>query len=90
MQNKHLLRSLFAVSCTLYLSLSVATTQASVAAPTAPIPSPPAIAAKGYVLLDAFSGHILVGQNDNDRMEPASLTKLMTAYAGFMPCVMEN
>jgi serine-type D-Ala-D-Ala carboxypeptidase (penicillin-binding protein 5/6) len=35
------------------------------------------------VLLDAYSGRILVGQNDTERLEPASLTKLMTAYAVF-------
>jgi D-alanyl-D-alanine carboxypeptidase (penicillin-binding protein 5/6) len=84
MPKKYLLRSLFALSCSLLLSLSMAGPSTPIAAPSAaPIPPPPAIAAKGYVLLDAFSGHILVGQNDNDRMEPASLTKLMTAYAVF-------
>ena len=54
---------------------------AAAAAP--PVPPPPALSAKGYVLLDAFSGRILVGQNDQERLEPASLTKLMTAYAVF-------
>ena len=49
----------------------------------APVPPPPEVAAKGYVLLDAFSGRILVGHNDTERLEPASLTKLMSAYAVF-------
>jgi D-alanyl-D-alanine carboxypeptidase (penicillin-binding protein 5/6) len=48
-----------------------------------PVPPPPALPAKGYVLLDAFSGRILVGQNDVERLEPASLTKLMTSYVVF-------
>jgi len=48
-----------------------------------PVPAPPPLPAKGYVLLDAFSGRILVGQNDTERLEPASLTKLMSAYAVF-------
>lgn len=52
-------------------------------AANAPVPPPPDVAAKGYVLLDAFSGRILVAHNDQERLEPASLTKLMTAYAVF-------
>ncbi len=56
--------------------------QASLAA-TSPVPPAPEVAAKGYVLLDAFSGRILVGHNDTERLEPASLTKLMSAYAVF-------
>ncbi len=48
-----------------------------------PVPPPPSLPAKGYVLLDAFSGRILVGQNDVERLEPASLTKLMTSYVVF-------
>jgi D-alanyl-D-alanine carboxypeptidase (penicillin-binding protein 5/6) len=50
---------------------------------TAPVPPPPPVAAKGYIVIDAFSGRILVGQNDTERLEPASLTKLMTAYVVF-------
>ena len=48
-----------------------------------PLPPPPAVAAKSAVLIDAFSGRILAGQNDTDRVEPASLTKLMTSYVVF-------
>ncbi len=48
-----------------------------------PVPPPPAVAAKGYVVVDAFSGRIIAGQNDTERLEPASLTKLMTAYVVF-------
>ena len=44
------------------------------------IPSAPKINAKAYLLLDHHSGHILTSKNENDRIEPASLTKLMTAY----------
>jgi D-alanyl-D-alanine carboxypeptidase len=36
-----------------------------------------------YIVIDANSGDILVGQNINDRWYPASLTKLMTAYVTF-------
>lgn len=50
---------------------------------TAPTPPPPTVPAKGYVVIDAFSGRVLVGQNDTQRLEPASLTKLMSAYVVF-------
>ncbi|MBI5450445.1 MAG: D-alanyl-D-alanine carboxypeptidase [Gammaproteobacteria bacterium] len=47
------------------------------------MPTPPAIAGKGYLLVDANSGYTIAGLNADQRMEPASLTKLMTAYIVF-------
>jgi len=47
------------------------------------VPSPPPLAAKAYVLADYNSGQVLVAQNPQQRIEPASLTKLMTAYVTF-------
>ncbi len=47
------------------------------------IPSAPKIPAKAYVLMDFQSGTVLAKQNDDQRIEPASLTKIMTAYAVF-------
>ena len=49
------------------------------------LPPPPApdVAAKSYVLLDYQSGQVLQAQNADMRVEPASLTKLMTAYLTF-------
>jgi len=44
------------------------------------IPSPPQLAAKSYVLMDAASGKVLVENSGDERLPPASLTKLMTAY----------
>ncbi|MDA7088110.1 D-alanyl-D-alanine carboxypeptidase [Pseudomonas sp. SA3-5] len=44
------------------------------------IPSPPQLAAKSYVLMDAASGNVLIEENADERLPPASLTKLMTAY----------
>ena len=41
------------------------------------------IAAKAYMLSDFQTGQILAGQNTHERIEPASLTKLMTAYVVF-------
>ena len=49
---------------------------------SADIAAPP-IAARAYVLFDAGSGQILAQQAASDRFEPASLTKLMTAYLVF-------
>jgi serine-type D-Ala-D-Ala carboxypeptidase (penicillin-binding protein 5/6) len=46
----------------------------------APVPSPPEIAATGHILIDFNSGSILSENNADARLEPASLTKIMTAY----------
>jgi D-alanyl-D-alanine carboxypeptidase (penicillin-binding protein 5/6) len=45
--------------------------------------APPAIAAKAYLLIDALSGKVLIAQNADEPRDPASLTKLMTAYLVF-------
>jgi D-alanyl-D-alanine carboxypeptidase (penicillin-binding protein 5/6) len=66
-----------AVTLALLLALPAAA-QAAV-----PIPKPPGIDARGYVLLDHASGRVLAEQRADERMEPASITKLMTAYAVF-------
>ncbi|MGM0769712.1 MAG: D-alanyl-D-alanine carboxypeptidase family protein [Pseudomonadota bacterium] len=44
------------------------------------IPSPPQVAASSYILMDPMSGQILMDENSNERLPPASLTKMMTAY----------
>ncbi|MEO6984756.1 MAG: D-alanyl-D-alanine carboxypeptidase family protein [Paralcaligenes sp.] len=43
----------------------------------------PALAAKAWLLLDATSGQVIAEQNADVRIEPASLTKIMTAYLVF-------
>ncbi|MBL8269094.1 D-alanyl-D-alanine carboxypeptidase family protein [Steroidobacter sp.] len=48
-----------------------------------PIPAPPQVQARGYILLDYSSNQPLAASNENERLEPASLTKLMSAYAVF-------
>ena len=59
-------------------------TAAAVAAPAAaPVPAPPAVTARAYILVDHFSGRVLAAERADDRAEPASLTKLMTAYVVF-------
>jgi D-alanyl-D-alanine carboxypeptidase (penicillin-binding protein 5/6) len=49
---------------------------------TAPanVPPPPALDAKAHVLIDFQTGKVLAAASEHERMEPASLTKLMTAY----------
>ena len=44
---------------------------------------PPAVIGKAWVLADLSSGQILAAENADERFEPASLTKLMTAYITF-------
>ena len=51
----------------------------SFAAP-AIIPRPPEIAGTSYILIDAKTGHILIEENADEALPPASLTKIMTAY----------
>jgi D-alanyl-D-alanine carboxypeptidase (penicillin-binding protein 5/6) len=43
-------------------------------------PSPPAIDATSYILIDATSGKVLAEKNSDQHLPPASLTKLMTMY----------
>ena len=43
----------------------------------------PDLAVKAYLLKDFNSGHVIATQNSNMRIEPASLTKIMTAYLSF-------
>jgi len=49
-------------------------------AQTVLIPSPPQVAASSYILMDPLSGQVLMDENSNERLPPASLTKMMTAY----------
>lgn len=49
----------------------------------AQIPQPPEVAAKSYMLLDVTSNQILAAKDIDSPVEPASLTKLMTAYLVF-------
>lgn len=44
------------------------------------IPAPPQLAATGYLLIDADTGHVLVEHNADERLPPASLTKMMSSY----------
>lgn len=52
-------------------------------AAAAQTPQAPEIAAKSYLLLDLTAGQVLAAKAQDDLVEPASLTKLMTAYLVF-------
>lgn len=45
-----------------------------------PLPPPPQVPVRGYILMDYESGNILADMKGQERMEPASITKLMTGY----------
>ncbi len=69
---------------TLFLALSllaliVPTLSGSVAG-AEPVPPPPQVPVRGYILMDHQSGNVLAEMKSDERMEPASITKLMTAY----------
>ena len=49
----------------------------------APLPNPPAVNAHAYILVDHFSGRVVAQDHADERAEPASLTKLMSAYVVF-------
>lgn len=49
----------------------------------APVPNPPQVSASGHVLIDYHSDLVLSESNADKRLEPASLTKIMTAYTVF-------
>lgn len=64
------------------LAMAVVINSASAADPNQ-VPAPPTLAAKAYILQDHNSGRTLASLNENQKLDPASITKLMTAYAVF-------
>lgn len=67
----------------LILLLSLSLSSGPLLAATLPVPSPPVIGAKSYLVIDATTGAELAALNPDERLAPASLTKLMAAYAVF-------
>lgn len=63
---------------TLSLIFSFITGPVLAAAPL--IPAPPQLSASSYILMDAYTGDILVEHNADEELPPASLTKLLTSY----------
>ncbi|WP_374669064.1 D-alanyl-D-alanine carboxypeptidase family protein [Ramlibacter sp.] len=52
-------------------------------AANAQVPQPPEVAARSYLVMDVSAGQVLAGRDVDTPVEPASLTKLMTAYLVF-------
>jgi len=48
-----------------------------------PIPSPPAFKSSGFLLMDFTTGNVILEKNPDTPLEPASLTKIMTAYIAY-------
>jgi D-alanyl-D-alanine carboxypeptidase (penicillin-binding protein 5/6) len=76
-------RTSFLVSLTAVILAVACGSARAVAAAGAPIPKPPDVNARAYILVDHFSGRVLAESHADDREEPASLTKLMTSYVVF-------
>jgi len=54
-----------------------------VAGAQAAVPQPPNVIGRSWLVGDVTSGQILAAHKADERIEPASLTKLMTAYVVF-------
>jgi D-alanyl-D-alanine carboxypeptidase (penicillin-binding protein 5/6) len=72
----------------LALALALVVNAAWAQAPTPgnkalPVPAAPQLGANSYLLMDFNSGRIIVEKDPDMRVEPASITKLMTAYVVF-------
>ena len=75
--------SLIRRNCLISLAFLLCAFASQSLAQSLPIPQPPIIGAKSYLLLDGNTGAELASLNADERLAPASLTKLMTAYALF-------
>lgn len=83
--HKTLSKTLLLISAFLATQIAFSATNPVIAVPVRPqpvvtTPTAPNLDAKGYILMDAASGKILVSKNPDERMAPASLTKLMSMY----------
>ena len=75
LENRKILKPVFALLLSVLLMGFQFGAQASV-----PVPAPPQVAAKNYLLIDFNSGQILAEKEADAQIEPASITKLMTSY----------
>jgi len=75
-----LLAALMVLCGSLYAPLSLAQPAPIPSPSSMPVPAPPQLSGFAWVLMDARSGNLLVAENADEHLSPASLTKLMTAY----------
>lgn len=67
----------------LILAPVLAQDKSAAANPQPPIPEPPTIVSLAHLLVDHNTGKVLVEHQADERLDPASLTKIMTAYVVF-------
>jgi D-alanyl-D-alanine carboxypeptidase (penicillin-binding protein 5/6) len=68
----------FLIACALLCLSSIQVNAADI-----PIPTPPEVGARAYIVVDFRTDKVLAAKDAVARLEPASLTKLMTAYIVF-------
>lgn len=71
------------LSALLLIVVGLSSASAQTQVPVQNWPAPPKIAATSWILIDATTGQTLASSNADQRIAPASLTKLMTAYLTF-------
>jgi len=71
------------LACLLLAPLSAAAQAPALNDTARPVPAAPQLGARSYLLMDFNSGRVLVEENADMPVEPASITKLMTAYVVF-------
>src|SRR5690606_29578899 len=59
---------------------AAATPAAAALSDALPTPPPPSVAGNAWLLMDYASGQVLAGENIDERVEPASITKVLTSY----------
>lgn len=64
----------------LFLGLSLVLINPSLLAEESFIPKPPSLNASNYILMDSMSGRVLAESGADEKIEPASITKVMTGY----------
>ena len=74
----------------IFLFLTMTFSCMDVFAESLPIPAPPEFDASSYILMDYRSGAVLVEHNSRVRVEPASTTKIMTAYIVYKALAAED
>jgi serine-type D-Ala-D-Ala carboxypeptidase (penicillin-binding protein 5/6) len=83
MSYKSTLRANLSLSCAILFATFFAATQQASFAQTPVSSAAPSLQARSWVLMDLSSQQMLVAQEPDLRVEPASLTKLMSAYLVF-------
>ncbi|MGJ8668717.1 MAG: D-alanyl-D-alanine carboxypeptidase family protein [Oceanococcus sp.] len=71
------------LSLFLFSTLFLCSTGVSAQRSRMPTPEPPSFESNSYILLDYKSGQVLAEKNSAEQVDPASITKLMTAYIVF-------